>query len=247
MRNAIYLLSLLLCSAGFVFSQSESIRSTVSVVGEANTTVSPDQVVFTFEVVTTDKEVGPAKQANDERSSRTLAAVKAFKIKVEDVQTDSLTIAPKYSLYHTLLGYEVTKRILVTLKDLDKIDDFVSKVIDAGVNRVVNISIENSQLQKHQEEIRAKTVKNAEDKAKLYAKQLSQTVGKAYVIREEMADYPYSTGYGSGYGTGDGNGNGDEPTNATLAAPTAYDRMITFSIGKIKVEEKIYVMFELMR
>lgn len=213
--------------------------------------ISPDQVVFTFEVVTADKDLSVAKRTNDSRSAKTLIAAKDFRIGSQEIQTDSLTISPQYTGAkdrrgeHVLIGYEVTKRIFVTLKDLDKIDTFLSKAIEAGVNRVVAISIENSQMQKFQEQVRAMAVKNAQAKAQAYAQQLGQTIGKAYVIREEDADSPsFDTGTGSGSGNGDGWG---EP-NGRIETPTnPFVSQVTFALGQIEIEEKVYVIFELNR
>ena len=236
-------------SVAVVFAQT--VRPSVSIVGEAKMNVSPDQVVFTFEVVTADKNLSAAKRANDTRSSQALTAAKSFQIGPEKIQTDSLTISLQYTGTkdprgeHMLIGYEVTKRIFVTLKDLDKIDTFLAKAIEAGVNRVVAIRIESSQMQRFQEQVRSMAVKNAWVKAQAYAAQLGQTVGKAYVIREDGADTPgYTNGTGSGSGGGDGigtpapNGKIETPTNP-FAVP------VTFAIGQILIEEKVYVTFEL--
>ncbi len=251
MGKIIFTLALLLCSFAVIFAQSAvTVRPSVSVIGQADMSISPDQVSFTFEVITTDKVVATAKLANDRAAAKTLAAAKTFNISADDIQTDSLTVSPKYSGEkdprgsRVLLGYEVTKRILITLKDLDKIDTFLTKVIDAGVNRVVAINIENSELQKYQEQVRTMAVKNAHDRAVAYAKQLGQTVGKAYVIREEDADFP---GYTNGSGSGSGNGAPSlfESDAFELKTPAAFSREITFSLGKISVEEKIYVTFVL--
>ena len=251
MRRTFCVLSIFLYSTVAMFAQSVTVRPSVSVIGEAEMKIAPDQVEFTFEIVTTDKALAAAKIANDRAASRTLAAAKAFNIGADEVQTDSLTVSPRYTGEkdprgsRVLLGYEVTKRILITLKDLNKIDDFLAKVIEAGVNRVVAVNIENSEYQKYQEQVRALAVKNARDRAVAYAKQLGQTVGNAYVIREEEADTPgYTTSFGSG--NGDGNGS-DSDDSFELHQPTAFAREITFSLGKITVEEKIYVTFELMR
>ena len=141
------LFTILFCALIVTTTFSQGVRPSVSVVGEASMSVSPDQVVFTFEVVTADKELSIAKRTNDVRSAKTLTAAKGFRIETQDIQTDSLTISPQYTGSkdprgeHVLIGYEVTKRIFVTLKDLDKIDTFLSKAIEAGVNRVVSISI----------------------------------------------------------------------------------------------------------
>lgn len=246
----LFVLSILFYSAVAMFAQSVEVRPSVSVIGEADMKIAPDQVQFTFEIVTTDKALAAAKIANDRAAVRTLAAAKAFKIGADEVQTDSLTVSPRYTSdkdphgSHVLLGYEVAKRILITLKDLDKIDGFLAKVIEAGVNRVVAVNLENSEYQKYQERVRALAVENARDRAAAYAKQLGQTIGKAYVIREEQADFPgYTTSSTSASGTGDGNGS----DSFELRQPVAFGREITFALGKITVEEKIYVTFELMK
>lgn len=230
---------------------SDSIRSSVSVVGEAELKVLPDQVVFTLEVITFNKEVTLAKRANDTASAKTLIVTKTFQIDPQDVQTDSLTISPKYTTSrdprgeNVLLGYEVKNRLRITLKDLTKIDSFLAKAIEAGVNRVVSIDIDNSQMQKHQEQARALAVTNAENKARAYAKQLGRTLGKAYVIREEDADQP---GYTTAYGSGSGNGSASDGDSREYPPdPKLYDRPVTIALGQIMIEEKIYVIFELIR
>jgi len=244
----------LFCSIASLSISAQTTPS-VSVIGEAQMKVSPDQVVFTFEIVTANKDLAVAKRENDARSAKTLTATKAFQIDNEDIQTASLTISPKYTGdkvprgAQLLIGYEVTKRIFITLRDLEKIDSFLAKAIEAGVNRVVSISIENSQMQKFQEQVRTMAVKNALNKAQAYAAQLGQTIGKAYVIREEGADTPgYSSGFGSGSGNGTGDGDGWGDPAGRIATPTnPFVSQITFALGQIVIEEKVYVTFELNR
>src|SRR4051812_33749231 len=252
MRLSFWFLTVLVCLSTGASAQEGSVRPSVSVVGEAEMSIAPDQVDFTLEVVTVDKELSVAKQANDTASAKALATAKTFGISSDDMQTDKLTVTPRYTGEkdprgaHVLIGYEVTKSISITLKDLSKIDTFLSRIIEAGVNRVVNIEISNSQYQKYQEQTRATAVTNARSRAVAYAKQLGQTIGKAYVIREEEADNPsyYSNGNGNGNGNGDGSNDLDE---GTLKAPIAFSREVTFALGKITVSEKIFVTFELIR
>lgn len=251
MRKIFLLVWILVCSAVGFAQTADSVKPSVSVVGEAEIEIAPDQVQFTLEIVTTDKVLSTAKTANDRAAAQTLAAAKAFSIVADDIQTDSLTVSPRYASDKDprgprfLLGYEVTKRVLITLKDLDKIDGFLSRLIEAGVNRIVRVDIQNSELQKHREQVRTLAVKNARERAVAYAKQLGQTVGKAYVIREEEADFPgYTQGHGSGSGNGTDSGYAD---SFELKCPAAFSREITFSLGKISVAEKIFVTFELNR
>jgi uncharacterized protein YggE len=240
---------LLLTAAASIAAQA--VQPSVSVVGEAQMKVSPDQVVFTFEIITANKSLAVAKRENDTRSAKTLLATKSFPISADDIQTDSLTISPQYTGprdprgERVLIGYEVTKRMLITLRELDKIDMFLAKAIEAGVNRVAAISIENSQMQKFQEQVRSMAVKNARAKASAYAAQLGQTIGRAYVIREEDADTPgYTSGTGSGSGRGSGTGYGD-PNGKIETSTNPFVSQVTFALGQILIEEKVYVTFEL--
>jgi uncharacterized protein len=244
--------ALLLSCAFFAvvsFGQTVTVQPSVSVVGEADLQVTPNQIVFTFEVVTTDPKLATAKKANDAAAAKTISVVKDFGVAEEDMQTDRLTVSPRTAGEKdprgrgTVIGYEVTKRFLVTFKKLDRIDEFLSRVIDAGVNRIVAIDIGNSEIPKYEQQVRLLAVDNARNKAEAYAKRLGLTVGRAYVIREEDADTPgYTTGYGSGSGHGVGMGDSGP---GDLSVPSAYSREVTFALGKISVEDKIYVTFEL--
>ncbi|MEP7213034.1 MAG: SIMPL domain-containing protein [Acidobacteriota bacterium] len=232
-------------------AQSVTVQPSVSVVGEAEISVAPNQIGFTFEVVTTDPAIAAAKRANDIASAKTIAVAKSFNIPNDDLQTDRLTIAPRYAGEKdprgkgTVIGYEVTKRIVVTLKQLERIDEFLAKVIEAGVNRIVDIDIANSELKNYEQQVRLLAVDNARAKADAYAKRLGQKLGRAYVIREESADTPgYTSGFGSG--NGDGSGAGDS-SPSDLSVPNAFSNAVTFALGKISVSDKLYVTFELLR
>ncbi|MBK9765753.1 MAG: SIMPL domain-containing protein [Chloracidobacterium sp.] len=130
------LFAVLFCGLIVTTTFSQTVRSSVSVVGEAKMSISPDQVVFTFEVVTADKDLAVPKRTNDTRSAKTLTAAKVFQIGAQDIQTDSLTISPQYTgskdLAGRSIGYEAIKRIFITLKELDKIDTFFLKLSRLG-------------------------------------------------------------------------------------------------------------------
>lgn len=247
------LIILLLVATAVVGQSANDISASVSVVGEATLSIAPDQVVFTLEAITVDKEVAKAKQSNDSVMAKLLDVTRDFRIAKEDIQTESLTVSPKYSTVkvaggrtetQVLAGYEVNNRATVTLKDLKRIDEFLSRAVAAGINRVVSVDIENSELQKYEEQARTLAVKNAEDKARAYANRLGLQLGKAYMIREEDADQVYATGFGSGSGDGYGAGGNSDRLESP---PIAFDRPITFALGRIRISEKIYVVFELKR
>jgi len=96
-----------------------------------------------------------------------------------------------------------------------------------------------------QKQVRALAVKNARDRRHRLRKATRPNRRQRLRDKREEADFPgYTTSFGSG--NGDGNGS-DGDHNFDLRQPTAVAREITFSLGKITVEEKIYVTFELMK
>lgn len=79
-------------------AQSVVVQPSVSVVGEADMQVAPNQVSFTFEVVTTDAAISEAKRQNDIAAAKTLAVTISFAISNDDLRTDRLTISPRNRL-----------------------------------------------------------------------------------------------------------------------------------------------------
>lgn len=244
------ILAIYLASVLFIVTdgQTTPTASSISVIGEAEMSVSPDNAVFTLEVVNLDKDLSVAKRVNDDSVAKVLAAAANHKVDSKDIQTDSLTISPKYRSLKAsqsateFVGYEVTKRILVTMRDLKQLDSFMASVIAAGVNKVVSVDFGDSQYRLHQEQVRAMAVKNAKEKAVAYAQQLGQKVGRAYSIREEGGDYP-SSGTITSNGSGTGGGIGDGIDRDPFAKPGYLNAAVTFAIGQIKIEETIYIIF----
>ncbi|MER3431816.1 MAG: hypothetical protein C4324_12385 [Blastocatellia bacterium] len=243
---------ILLCLFLFASANSQTVRPSVSVIGEAKMSVPPDEVIFSFEIVTSDKNLDVAKRDNDARTARTLKAFRDFGIADQDIKTDSLTIAPKYSDpndprgANVLIEYVVNRRIVVTLKNIEKIDKFLAGAIESGVNRVVSISIENSKIQEIRERVRTLALKNAQTKAVAYAKQIGQSIGSAYWIREEGADFPPGSNNGIGIGAGRGDGVGGFIKRVQIESVTnPFGSPVTFALGEIEITETIYVIFEL--
>ena len=245
MRKLVASLLLVLVTLGAGFARPSVQRPLVSVVGEAEMSVAPDHVLFTLEIVTLDKDLAVAKRANDASAAKALAVVRAHQIPDRDVQTVNLTLTPKYSTpregrgERVFIGFEMTKRIIVALRDLNRIESFIGNVLASGVNRVVDISFENSEIRKYREQVRAAAITNAQEKARAYAQRLGQSIGKAFSIIEEGAE---GGAYGGGAGAG---GGGYEIASGKGARTELVSSVPTFAMGQIKIEERIIVSFVL--
>src|ERR1700716_2810175 len=69
----------------------------ITVTGQAEVRVQPDEVVFTLGVESVDKDMLAAKKKTDDSVKEVLAIAKRNAVKAEDVQTSYISIQPKYN------------------------------------------------------------------------------------------------------------------------------------------------------
>lgn len=159
----------------------------ITVTGSAEVKVAPDQVLLAVGVETIDAELESAKAANDARVAAVLAAADEHEVEREHVQTDFLSIEPRYKDRHTrseLVGYAVRKRIVVELEEISRFESLLSAVLAAGVNHVYGIDFRTSDLRTHRDKARSLALIAAGEKAAAMAEQLGQRVGRPHSIRE---------------------------------------------------------------
>ncbi|NLT41596.1 MAG: SIMPL domain-containing protein [Anaerolineae bacterium] len=178
---------------------------TVTVTGEAEVRVVPDEVVLTLGVETWDKDLAKAKRDSDLVINRLLGLAEESGIEERQVQTDYLSIEPRYDDYYDrrqFLGYFVRKTVVVTLNDLSLFENFLSQALEAGVTHVHGIEFRTTELRKHRDQARALAVQAAQEKAAALCAELGEEVGRPTQIVEQYSRWwsPYSSwwGYGSG-------------------------------------------------
>src|SRR6266851_6298047 len=198
---------LLLTAAGLMFSvhtfaQNAIEPPLITVSGQAEVRVPPDEVVFTLGVESVDRDMLAAKKRTDDSVREVLAIAKKNNVKPEDVQTSYISVQPKYNtddldyeqrrtVKREFVGYQVSKTIAVILRDISKFDSLLSDVLKAGVTRLSNVEFRDSQLRRHRDQARAMAMKAAQDKAGLMAREVGQSIGPAYSISEGVTN-PYS-------------------------------------------------------
>jgi uncharacterized protein YggE len=60
----------------------------------------------------------------------------------------------------------------------------LSDVLKAGVTRLSNVEFRNSKIRQHRDQARAMAIRAAQEKAKLLAGEIGQSIGPAYSITE---------------------------------------------------------------
>ena len=219
---------------------------TISVTGDAQVNVVPDQVMITLGVETSDKVLSVAKSDNDQRIAKILAIVKDAQVASKDVQTDFITIQPRYddSNHLTLIGYFIHKTVVITLRDISKFDSLLSSVVDAGANNVQGIQFLTTDLRKHRDEARALAITAAKEKATALAGQLGQKIGKPLTISEQQNSWYSYYNVGYGYGAQYNAQSQNVVQNAGGGSSDSADST-TLSPGQIQVTARVAVTFEL--
>ena len=234
---------IILISPAFVSAVEQPEPRLITVTGDAEVRVVPDEVILTLGVETWNKELNIAKKENDQRTQKVVDVAKKHKIKEKHIQTDYLSIEPRYehSYEHKkFIGYFVRKSIVITLRDISKFENILTDVLEAGANYVHGVQFRTTELRKHRDQARSLAIKAAQEKANALAKELGQKVGDPYKIQENPSGWWswYNSWWGSRW-----SGGMAQNVIQNVDSPSATDS--TIALGQIKVNAKVTVSFEL--
>ena len=211
---------------------------TVKVTGTAEIQVVPDTATLSFAVAKKDKSVAVAKKQNDETINRVVAVAKQFNIAATDVKTDYIRVKETTrrekirnsddDYTEVFDGYQVSRNLVIKLRDISRFETFLTALLDAGVSDVDSVAFTSSELRKYKDQARAQAVRAAREKAEALAKEINQTIGKAVSIEENDIDgyrSPASNISQNSFSI-DGDGNAE-----------------TVSVGAISVKAQVEVRF----
>ena len=216
----------------------------ISVSGEAELRVVPDEVLLSLGVESFDKVLKTAKTQNDAAIKRAIDVARSQGVLPEHIQTDYIGIEPKYDrgdITRALLGYEVRKSILIRLKDIRKFEDVLTGALEAGVTHVHGIEFRTTDLRKHRDAARVLAIKAAQEKAALLARESGRTVGKVQTIGE--ANYGYYSSYGSWWGPRYNGGMTQNSIQNVGGMPVESDS--TLAPGQISIRVSVHASYVL--
>ncbi len=170
-------------------------NGSIFVQGQAGIDVTPDKVVISLGIETNDMEVQIAKKANTAIHQKVMAIFKDLKIEPKNIQTDQLTIEPRYDHYNNkrnFLGYWVNNNVAVTLTDIEKIEPLLTSVLEVGVTHVYGVDFQVTEFKKYRQQARIMAVKAAKEKAQEMIEVLGQKVGKPTRVSEGWSGIYYN-------------------------------------------------------
>ncbi|HVG30489.1 MAG TPA: SIMPL domain-containing protein [Pyrinomonadaceae bacterium] len=208
----------------------------ITVTGEAEVLVVPDEVVFDLTVQTLNKDLRAAKAQTDERLKKLIDLTRRYNVAPKDVQTDYIKLEPRYrgnDEGRLFLGYSVRKDLVFTLRDVSRAEELLSEVMESAVTRINGVRFQTSQMRKYRDQARGLAIRAAQEKAVALTAEIGQKIGRAYSIEEESSrGISYAQNVSSnavGFAGGEGG-----------------DSEGTLSLGQIKVSARVTVRFELL-
>jgi hypothetical protein len=216
----------------------------VSVTGDAEVRVVPDEVVLTLGVETWDKDLGFAKGQNDQRVKHVMLLASEYGIDPQYVQTEYVNIEPRYNFEYEkrdFIGYFVRKTVVVTLKDISRFEDFLTAALEGGVNYVHGVEFRTTELRKYRDQARSLAIKAAQEKAVALASELGEKLGRPTEIREDQMGWWSS--YGSWWGQRWGGLAAQNVVQQVGEPPSGLEGAV--APGQISVQARVTVRFEL--
>jgi len=166
-------------------------RDTISVTGQAELDVAPDEA---YVIVVVETEGGSAKETQDANAQISDQVIKAIVGKgVKKDQIDTIG----YFLYQRegydpktgkpfSLGYQQTHTMKITVKDVEKAGDVIDAATDAGATRIQDIrfGLSREKQKTSNGEALELAAENAREKATMLASALNVGLGEAITISE---------------------------------------------------------------
>jgi uncharacterized protein YggE len=148
----------------------------ISVFGSAIIRAEPDIASLKFAVSRLEQNPREAFRAAREGSQRVWDYL--TQAKLNDVGTSRMTLSQTYDYTpKRFLGYTAKIAYHVLLRDLDRTEEILAGIIDAGVNDVSGVEFQSSRLKELRAEVRRRAVQAAREKALLYCEAASITLG----------------------------------------------------------------------
>jgi len=232
---------------------------TINVTGSADVMVAPDEVEITVGIETRNADFNKAKSENEENAKKVIDLTKKYGIEAKYVQSDYIRTYPSYEYQNysersKVSFYNIQKRIIIKLKEIEKFETLVSDLMSNGTIMVQNIDFRTTELSKYRNEARKLAINAARDKAKLLTSELECGIAKPITINEEQINN--WSWYGSWWGS---SWYGYNQPNAASNVLSNYQSVQdnsggmgnqgqtgeTVAIGQIKITARINVVFEL--
>jgi uncharacterized protein YggE len=150
---------------------------TMNIVGRATLEAAPDFASISIGVTNKAATTAAAIDATSAAAAKIVAAARGFGIEPRDVQTSYVSLRPAFrnvrdqsgNMEQRPDGYSASNSVVIRVRDLPKLGEFLRTVVDGGANQIGGVSFELSDPGKLEREALAAAVKDARRQAEIIA------------------------------------------------------------------------------
>jgi uncharacterized protein len=172
-------------------SQEQLIQSPfgISVFGSSLVRVEPDIVALNFVVSSLQKH--PKDAFQDVRKASHDVREYLDKAKVDEIDTSRVSITQSFryiSGVQEFIGYTAKVGFHVLLRQIEKMEDVLSGIVDAGVNEINSVDFQTTRLKEIRADARREALNAAREKAENYCSAAGIYLGKIIHIEDVNPD-----------------------------------------------------------
>ena len=170
-------------------------KPSITVAGRGEVQVVPDLVAITVGVSTEAKTAAEALQANTEKMTELMKALKTFDIADKHIQTSNFSVSPQQVFDPSgkppkLIGYMVSNQVTVRVLEVNRLGSILDAVVKAGGNQVQGINFSVADPKPHLDQARRKAIADARNTAETFAAAAGVKLGSPLLITEQSVSPP---------------------------------------------------------
>ena len=157
----------------------------IAVTGSGEISVEPDIAEIQLGIFEFDKDLLAAKREADNRISTIVTLATKLGVAPRDITTTQLSVRPMYDKDGKtieFLGYEITRSLSVTLRQISKLNELLEQSITAGANRIESIDLRTSKEKDLKDQVRMLAITNAKEVAGQIATGFDAKLGKVMSV-----------------------------------------------------------------
>jgi uncharacterized protein YggE len=190
-----------LCAIAAALSISSAARAgpddakppVIQITGTGSVRAEPDIATVRVGVTADDANAQEAVARNTAATQKVVRELEAAAIEKKDLKTSNFSVFPQYRTDNDkkqTLTYRASNTVTVTIRDIAKVGEILTKVVAAGSNQITGPSFAVSEPEKYLNEARKKAVENALSKATVYAAAANLKLGPVLEMIEGGASVP---------------------------------------------------------
>lgn len=171
-------------------------RRVLTVSGQGEVRVAPNQAMLSAGVVTTARTAASALADNSKAMNEVFATLKRAGIAEKDMQTSNFSVQPQYATdkngntLQNITGYQVSNTVNVRVDDLSKVGPTLDALVSSGANSVGDIAFTIKDPKPLMAQARAVAVADAIARAQTLARAAGVTLGPIISINESGYSEP---------------------------------------------------------